>query len=573
NVVVSLKRPRTPSDSLTAALSAEGCDAEEDELVSWDIIQRAASSAVSSGGGREREMSSGSGMSAGVGSTTYRVSMSQSRVNVGGGSSPNGTATEAGSDGYGFGPPSPSGASFGGSTSDPAAIAAEKLQRKREKDAKRESAVLDEEHARVFGLVAGAIAVRRAVTEFLDPREAAAAAAAASASQSGQSQQRSMTSPPVYGSVYNKYGGRAGLPFSRSTSEFGNTNSPRASEGRASLSYGTYSSPQQSGGLPSARRLASATGVASSPSTEEDKRSLRKSISFSGKPTSHTRESSLTPLPEDEDSVGGAQGNGKAIANGAVAGANSTDSQTASDWASFAFTGFDAPSAAEKLTLTSPTPLLNGGKRGATTAEPETLLTPEQRTPGRQRRTSSSFNSMRRSSRRALLSQAAINGEFGTPNSGGGTGTEPGSVGSLAAANIPGPTHKLVSLETIELDETLSSTWQDQLLDFSLCAHFPPLVIAQLNEGLISTIHSALPDDALALSWILVDETVIPPRPPLPMSSDRSENASVSDKRSLFAPSIRSLTASIRKLRSVGAFLTKRSREKSSADAMFESGM
>ncbi|KAK0541654.1 hypothetical protein OC845_006954, partial [Tilletia horrida] len=32
NVVVSLKRPRTPSDSLTAALSAEGCDAEEDEL-------------------------------------------------------------------------------------------------------------------------------------------------------------------------------------------------------------------------------------------------------------------------------------------------------------------------------------------------------------------------------------------------------------------------------------------------------------------------------------------------------------------------------------------------------------
>ncbi|KAK0541760.1 hypothetical protein OC846_006952, partial [Tilletia horrida] len=39
NVVVSLKRPRTPSDSLTAALSAEGCDAEEDELVSWDIIQ------------------------------------------------------------------------------------------------------------------------------------------------------------------------------------------------------------------------------------------------------------------------------------------------------------------------------------------------------------------------------------------------------------------------------------------------------------------------------------------------------------------------------------------------------
>ncbi|KAK0559845.1 hypothetical protein OC844_004141 [Tilletia horrida] len=571
NIVVSLKRPRTPSDILSAALGAETCDADEDELVSWDIIQRAAARAV---GGRDRETSAAGGLGIGA---VYRMSMSQSRVNVA--STPaNGGAAGSGA------------AGFENGADAAAADAAEIHQRKRETDARREAAVLDEEHARVFNLVAGAIAVRRAVIEAIDPREAAAAAAAAggSGAAGSQQQQRSMTSP-VYGSVYNRYGGRNGATaaFSRSTSEFG-TYSP-SSPGRASMSYASMSSPRQASTAELNRRPATASA--------DTRHELRKSTSFSGKATMHTRESSLTPLPEDGDSqsalsgksagVGAGSGSGDKTpsrANGAAKSATTTSASSASafasDWANFASSGFGASSTDSEFVLTSPTPLLD---KGEATDEPEETLLPADARP-RARRTSSSYNSMRRSSRRALLNAAAINGELGTPNggsSGGGGGDgsvygsgggAPGSAGGFAAS-VPGPVHKLLALETIEIDETLSTTWQDQLLDFSLCAHFPPLVLAQLNDTLISTVHSALPDDALALSWILIDETVIPPRPPLP-ASDRSETASVSDKRSLFAPSIRSLTASIRRLRSVGNFLTKRTRtEKSSADAMLESGM
>ncbi|KAE8231237.1 hypothetical protein CF326_g3754 [Tilletia indica] len=594
NIVVSLKRPRTPSDTLAAALGAETCDADEDELVAWDIIQRAASRGAE---GRDREMSGPGGLVA-----AHRMSMSQSMINVsslglaesvelGGGS---GTAATA------------------ATTLDPAVAAAETHQRKRDKDAKREAAVLDEEHSRVFGLVAGAIAVRRAVTEAIDPKEAAAAAAAAAAASSGSggggagaATQRSMTSP-VYGTVYNRYGGRngGGVPFSRSTSEFG-TASP-ASPGRASMSHGSLNSP----GMPplppssgSGRRPATASGETGRAAELH----LRKSTSFSGKPSNHTRESSLTPLPEDGDPLSVSGGKSGAAPLGAAASVTEkgslprmngsaslskasfppSSSILGSDWASFASSGFGESTSDAELTLKSPTPFLDNGSkdgggpgRSSTVDEPEeTMLTPDS-TRSRMRRASSSYNSMMRNSRRAMLNAAAINGEYGTPNGGGSTGDSSSTPGGSAFGGggggggggytsvIPGPTHKLVALETIEIDETLSAAWQDQLLDFSLCAHFPPLVLAQLNDSLISMVHSALPDDALALSWILIDETVIPPRPPLP-ASDRSESASISDKRSLFAPSIRSLTASLRKLRSVGSFLTKKPKvEKSSADAM-----
>ncbi|CAD6890727.1 unnamed protein product [Tilletia laevis] len=542
NIMVSLKRPRTPSDTLAAALGAETCDAEEDELVAWDIIQRAAARAA---GGRDREMSNASGGLV----SAHRMSMSQSAVNLG---SPTGDSTVE------------------QAPADPAVAAAETHQRKRETDAKREAAVLDEEHSRIFNLVAGAIAVRRAVIEAIDPREAAAAAAAAMPTSYGasQQQQRSMTSP-VYGSVYNRYGGRNGNPYSQSTSEFATFST--GSAGRSSISQSSMRSPMGSQGP--------ARGPTSTPG--DLVRELRKSTSFSGKPSTHTRESSLTPLPEDVDmsgkttplgpaalvtEKGQAQANGSAKGTSAIS--DSPSSILGSDWASFASGGFGASSSNAELTLKSPTPFLDK-ELSSPTEELEEMLTPDSKS--RIRRASSSYNSMRRNSRRAMLNAAAINGEYSSPNGAGSAadGSTPGTGGGNGP--VPGPTHKLVALETIEIDETLSAAWQDQLLDFSLCAHFPPLVLAALNSSLISTVHAALPDDALALSWILIDETVIPPRPPLPASAsgDRGESASISDKRSLFAPSIRSLATSLRKLRGVGSFLSKRPKtEKSSADAM-----
>ncbi|KAL9937561.1 hypothetical protein V8E36_003970 [Tilletia maclaganii] len=544
NIVVSLKRPRTPSDILSAVLSAEACDADENELVTWDIIQRAASRAA---GGREREMSGPGGLVA-----AHRISMSQSRVNVAGPLT-SGGYPDAGAE---------------SASSDPASAAAESLQRKRDQDLKREAAVLDEEHSRVFSLVAGAIAARRAVIEIIDPKEAAAATAALSGGVPAP-QTRSMTSP-TYGSVHNRYGGKNGSAFSRSTSEFGNM-SPM-SAGRASMSYASPGSPRQVQGQ---RRPTTAQAAV--------RQELRKSISFSGKPVSHTRESSLTPLPEDVSTNTSAAGtpsgaapsltpNGKAQ-NGFGFNGSSTlpasSSASASDWASFASSGFGA-NASNELTLTSPAPLFDPA---SSTDEAEELLSSPEARGGRLRRASNSYSSMRRGGRHALLNAAAINDDFGSPNGAGGDGmTASGSgLGISGAASVPAPTHRLLSLEMVDIDETLSATWQDQLLDFSVCAHFPPLVLASLNDSLVSTIHSALPDDALALSWILIDETVIPPRPPLP-ASDRSDSTSMTDKRSIFAPSIRSLATSIRKLRSLN-FLSRRSREKSSADAMLDSGV
>lgn len=114
----------------------------------------------------------------------------------------------------------------------------------------------------------------------------------------------------------------------------------------------------------------------------------------------------------------------------------------------------------------------------------------------------------------------------------------------------PDPIFAVTSITTTVLDESFAMVWMDQTLDGALCASFPPFVLAELREALASQLPAAYPGSAQgstggAISWLVIDETIIPPRPPSPPVPE--DAASISDRRSILAPSIRSFAANLRK--------------------------
>lgn len=109
-------------------------------------------------------------------------------------------------------------------------------------------------------------------------------------------------------------------------------------------------------------------------------------------------------------------------------------------------------------------------------------------------------------------------------------------------------THTITAVKRIELDTSLAILWQDTLQDQSPTCKLPTFVFVQLRHE---------------KGWLLVVESVIPPRPPTPppgigrKSSWRTptgisdDTESVSDRKSIFAPSIRSVRMRLRRVSTV----------------------
>jgi hypothetical protein len=126
---------------------------------------------------------------------------------------------------------------------------------------------------------------------------------------------------------------------------------------------------------------------------------------------------------------------------------------------------------------------------------------------------------------------------------------------------LQAPSYTLQKISLMALDETFIVFWQDQLLDDCIAARLPYMVVANLNK---LTAGRLIGPDGTGTSssctkLLLISETVIPPRPPMPRSSSTrpgksngtmrrrntttttvDEEKNEAEKRSLFAPSIRS---------------------------------
>lgn len=153
---------------------------------------------------------------------------------------------------------------------------------------------------------------------------------------------------------------------------------------------------------------------------------------------------------------------------------------------------------------------------------------------------------------------------------------------TVDASTKPKPSYSILSASSVELDEGLVSLWQDAVLDPVASASLPSLVFVALNSRAASSLMSPAGQGAHARgsAWLLIEETVKPYRPQTPKratSGARSarfrsassgyqddDTASLDGKRSIFAPSMRSIGASILKkrpsLKKISSFATLRRR-------------
>lgn len=158
----------------------------------------------------------------------------------------------------------------------------------------------------------------------------------------------------------------------------------------------------------------------------------------------------------------------------------------------------------------------------------------------------------------------------------------------LDASTKPEPSYSITSASTVELDEGLVSLWQDAVLDPVASANLPSLVFVALNRTAASSLMSPAGQGSGAAestanggsTWLMIEETVVPHRPQMPKrattgprparfrsaSSGYRDNdaASLDGKRSIFAPSMRSIGASILRkrpsLKKISSFATLRRR-------------
>lgn len=103
-------------------------------------------------------------------------------------------------------------------------------------------------------------------------------------------------------------------------------------------------------------------------------------------------------------------------------------------------------------------------------------------------------------------------------------------------------THTVTSASLVkDLDSTFAVLWQDQLLDSSPCCRFPQMVFVQLRAK----------GDA---EWLLVSEMVVPPRPATPVGGKGGrwdEGSDREERRSIFAPSMKSVKMRLRRVSTV----------------------
>ncbi|SJX66365.1 uncharacterized protein SRS1_16686 [Sporisorium reilianum f. sp. reilianum] len=138
-----------------------------------------------------------------------------------------------------------------------------------------------------------------------------------------------------------------------------------------------------------------------------------------------------------------------------------------------------------------------------------------------------------------------------------------------AAPDRTKTTHTVTAaLMATQLDTAFAVLWQDQLLDASPCCRLPQLVFVQLNARAAKVVHEEkVPRYPGDTPWLLVVETVVPPRPPTPPTSARGVEGE-SDRRSIFAPSMKSVRMRLRRVSTViGTGVGRRKREDAAAAA------
>ncbi|SPO37648.1 uncharacterized protein PSFLO_03124 [Pseudozyma flocculosa] len=158
--------------------------------------------------------------------------------------------------------------------------------------------------------------------------------------------------------------------------------------------------------------------------------------------------------------------------------------------------------------------------------------------------------------------------------SGGSLGRRRSNRGELPAFGLadaapakppPPPAFVVTSVAMTAMDTSLTTLWQDSLLDNSLCSTLPPLVLVQLDEKVAAEADLLGGYAKDERPWLLVVETVLPPRPPTPTDDGnkgrggRGDGHSISDSRSIFAPSIRSVKLHLQRRMSM---LSSKSRTK-----------
>ncbi|SPO31583.1 uncharacterized protein UTRI_06390_B [Ustilago trichophora] len=139
--------------------------------------------------------------------------------------------------------------------------------------------------------------------------------------------------------------------------------------------------------------------------------------------------------------------------------------------------------------------------------------------------------------------------------------TAPFRAASTSATDAPAkPTHTVTAATFPLIDASLALLWQDTLLDASPCARLPPLLMVQLNPGTASGLKvdsqqggemEKIPHYPSDTPWLLVVETIIPPRPATPPMPQAAKGGQDAERTSLFAPSIKSVRMRLRRVSTV----------------------
>ncbi len=123
--------------------------------------------------------------------------------------------------------------------------------------------------------------------------------------------------------------------------------------------------------------------------------------------------------------------------------------------------------------------------------------------------------------------------------------------------------HTVTAARMVEHDTALAIVWQDQLLDASPCCSLPAMLFVQLSKATGAAVAAVQDADEADVPrypgdtpWLLVVETIIPPRPPTPPAVGKAswrfdDSASTSDRRSIFAPSMRSVKMRLRRVSTI----------------------
>ena len=164
----------------------------------------------------------------------------------------------------------------------------------------------------------------------------------------------------------------------------------------------------------------------------------------------------------------------------------------------------------------------------------------------------SSYDSQTVPARRSMRRRGSIGASLGRRKSSRGGIPNFSGVDEFGVPKPrPAPTYTVTSVSMEAVDTALTTVWQDQLLDHSLCCALPAFIFVQLDEK--AAAEADLLGGAEERPWLLINELVIPPRPPTPEERTRRNRSdgSISDKRSIFAPSIRSVTSQLRRVSSM----------------------